>query len=183
MFNKRVLSFYDFISESLTLSYWRNYKTDSPVDSEKESNDISIELIKMFEVDSQDKLMFVASDTGFGADYLFFYDIVKSLQVDEQKTLSMPGYIVYINFYTDPQTKCPIALVNSRMNDGAMNSYVFIKVEDFKKFDGDANTTIDQEGGDEAAQGSEDGEGGEEGGAQGGGAQGDEGGGGMDLGL
>lgn len=169
MFNKSIPLFKDFIKESLTVTYWRNYETDAPVFTDKETNDVSNQIINLFGVKNQKELMFTSNDVGFGTDYLFFYDIVKSLNAEEQVTLNLPGYIVYINYYIDPKTDKPITLVNSKLNDGSMTSYIFIKSEDFKTFDPDANDSTNESGDEESEDGGKEG-------AQGGEPKGDGGG-------
>lgn len=157
MFTKTIPLFKDYIKESLVQSNWRDYKKDTDLNINKEANDISQELIKMFGVQSASDLVFTSSDIAFGNDFMFFFDIVMSGHAtqEEQKSLNMPGYIVYLVKYTDNDTDCPIVLVNVVCNDGQKYSHVFVKKDDFNKFDPDAVDTEEDENAQEDENGDE----------------------------
>lgn len=135
-FNKNVPTFYTYLTENLFADNWRNYKNDTDLNdstSSKSSNSVSELLLKSFEIDNIEDLIFTSNDISFGEDYLFFADIVRGLNPINIRTLTIPGNIVYVTIYDDANN-IRIVSVDVISNDDSKFSYFFIKQSDFNSF-------------------------------------------------
>lgn len=135
-FNKNVPTFYTYLTENLFADNWRNYKNDTDLNdstSSKSSNSVSELLLKSFEIDNIEDLIFTSNDISFGEDYLFFADIVRGLNPINIVTLTIPGNIVYVTIYDDANN-IRIVSVDVISNDDSKFSYFFIKQSDFNSF-------------------------------------------------
>ena len=135
-FTKTQYRYSDFIKENLFQDNWRNYKEDTDLISDnpdKNSTDVSQEVMKFFNVTDPSTLLFTSNDIAFGEDYLFFADIISGLEPKSTKAVNMSGDIAYINSYEHDGH--PIVMVNIKSADGARYSHVFIKNEDYDYFD------------------------------------------------
>jgi len=135
-FNKNVPTFYTYLTENLFADNWRNYKNDTDLNdstSSKSSNSVSELLLKSFEIDNIEDLIFTSNDISFGEDYLFFADIVRGLNPVNIRTLTIPGNIVYVTVYDDANS-IRIISVDVISNDDSKFSYFFIKQSDFNSF-------------------------------------------------
>jgi hypothetical protein len=135
-FNKNVPTFYTYLTENLFADNWRNYKNDTDLNdstSSKSSNSVSELLLKSFEIDNIEDLIFTSNGISFGEDYLFFADIVRGLNPVNIRTLTIPGNIVYVTVYDDVNN-IRIISVDVISNDDSKFSYFFIKQSDFNSF-------------------------------------------------